>query len=61
MSNYNKYSNQLYISVLRQYCVIVNAEYYRVVESGLKGLEMALNEMFIILHVVDSQIDEDNR
>lgn len=35
-------------------------EYYRGVESGSTGLEMALNEVFAIYYVIDDQIDEDN-
>lgn len=31
----------------------VDAEYHRYGESGLEGLEMALNEVFVIWYVID--------
>ena len=35
-------------------------EYYRGVESGLNELKMALNQVFAMYYVTDSQHDEEN-
>jgi hypothetical protein len=39
---------------------VVIAEYYRGEENGGGGLEMALNEVFTICYVIDSQLDKNN-
>jgi hypothetical protein len=45
------------LSDLRPCCVFVDAEYYRDVESGFEGLEMALNKIVAILYIIDIYYD----